>query len=54
LIGSGAAKQGFRLLPEVEQYTIHELTPALVQGGLIDDAKRKEAAGKMAYYSGIS
>ncbi len=42
------------LLPEVEQYTIHELTPALVQGGFIDDARRKEVAGKMAYYSGIS
>jgi len=42
------------LLPEVEQYTIHELIPALVQGGFIDDARRKEVAGKMAYYSGIS
>ncbi len=42
------------LLPEVEQYTIHELIPALVQGGFIDEAKRKEVASKMAYYSGIS
>ncbi len=42
------------LLPEVERYTIHELTPALVQGGFIDEAKRKEVASKMAYYSGLS
>jgi carboxypeptidase C (cathepsin A) len=38
---------------EVEQDTIHELTPALVQGGCIDESKRKEVAAKMAYYSGL-
>ncbi len=42
------------LLPEVEQYTIHELTPALVQGGFLPDEKRIEVASKMSYYSGIS
>jgi carboxypeptidase C (cathepsin A) len=42
------------LLPEVEEYTIEELTPALVRGGFLDEAKKKEVARKMAYYSGLS
>ena len=42
------------LLPEVEAYTINELTPALVKGGFLDEAKKKEVAAKMAYYSGMS
>ena len=42
------------LLPEVEEYTINELIPVMAKGGFVDDAQRKEAAKKMAYYSGIS
>ncbi len=42
------------LLPEVENYTINEVLPAIARGGFLDDAKRKEVATKMAYYSGIS
>lgn len=43
-----------KLLPEVEEYTIEELTPALVRGGLLPEDKKKEVAKKMAYYSGLS
>ncbi len=42
------------LLPEVEAFTTDELIPAIVQGGFIDEAKRKEIAAKMARYAGIS
>ena len=42
------------LLPEVEEYTINELIPALAMGGFLEDSKRKEVAAKMAYYSGLS
>lgn len=42
------------MLPEVEQYAINELIPAMAMGGFLDDAKKKEVAGKMARYSGLS
>lgn len=42
------------LLPEVEEFTINELIPAIARGGFLDDNKRKQIAAKMAYYSGIS
>lgn len=42
------------LLPEVEEYTVNTLIPAIARGGFLDDTKRKEVAAKMAYYSGIS
>lgn len=42
------------LLPEVEEYTINQLIPVIVKGGFIEEAKKKEAATKMAYYSGLS
>lgn len=41
-------------LPEVEAFTTNELVPALVQGGFIEDAKKKEIVAKMARYAGIS
>ncbi|HKJ48605.1 MAG TPA: hypothetical protein VJ973_05920 [Christiangramia sp.] len=41
------------LLPEVEEYAINELLPALVKGGFMEDSKKQEVAEKMAYYSGI-
>ena len=42
------------ILPEVEDFTINELIPALTKGGYLDEAKKKEMATKMARYSGIS
>ncbi len=42
------------MLPEVEEFTINELIPALAKGGFLDDAKRKTIAAKIARYSGIS
>ena len=41
-------------LPEVENFTINELIPAMARGGFIDDAQKKDMAAKMAKYSGIS
>jgi carboxypeptidase C (cathepsin A) len=42
------------MLPEVENFTINELIPAMSKGGFLDESKRKEIAGKIAHYSGIS
>jgi carboxypeptidase C (cathepsin A) len=42
------------VLPEAESFTVNELIPALSKGGFIDESKRKEIAGKMARYSGLS
>ena len=42
------------ILPEVEDFTINELIPALTKGGYLEEAKKKEMATKMARYSGIS
>lgn len=42
------------MLPEVEMFTINELIPAIAQGGMLDPAKRKAIATKMARYSGLS
>ena len=48
------AKDLEELLAEVEEYTIEELTPALVRGAWISDEKKTEVAKKMAWYSGLS
>ncbi|GGH58769.1 carboxypeptidase [Filimonas zeae] len=42
------------LLPEVEQFTIQELIPALSRGGSLDVQARNAIAGKIARYSGIA
>ncbi len=42
------------LLPEVEQFTIDRLIPALSRGGFIDDAERRAIAREFARYSGLS
>ncbi|MEK9612883.1 MAG: carboxypeptidase, partial [Flavobacteriaceae bacterium] len=42
------------MLPEVEDFTINRLIPALAKGGFISDNEKKEIAGKMALYSGLS
>lgn len=42
------------ILPEVEEFTINELIPALSKGGFISDAELKSIASSMARYSGLS
>ncbi|WP_249207599.1 S10 family peptidase [Chitinophaga hostae] len=42
------------ILPEVEDFTIHELIPAISQGGFLQEQTRKTIAAKMARYSGLS
>jgi carboxypeptidase C (cathepsin A) len=42
------------LLPEVENFTVNELIPALAKGGFLEEAKKKELAAKMARYTGLS
>jgi len=41
-------------LPEVEEFTINELIPALTRGGFLDEATKKRVAAKMAKYTGLS
>ncbi len=48
------SKELTALLPEVEEFTINELIPALTRGGFIDDAKKKMIAARMSRYSGLS
>jgi carboxypeptidase C (cathepsin A) len=43
-----------QMLPEVENFTVNELLPAMANGGFIQSDKRNEIAKKMAKYSGIS
>jgi len=53
----GADLQGKDLtdyLPEVENFTVNELIPALSKGGFIEDAKKKDLAAKMSKYIGLS
>ncbi len=42
------------LLPEIEEFTINELVPALSRGGFLDDAKKKSLAARISRYSGLS
>lgn len=42
------------MLPEVENFTMNELLPAISKGSFLDDQKRKEIASKMSRYSGLS
>ncbi len=42
------------LLQEVEAYTLDELLPLMSRGGFMAPEERKEAAAKMARYSGLS
>ena len=41
------------ILPESENYTVNSLIPAIAKGGFISAEEKKEAAKKMAYYSGL-
>ena len=42
------------MLPEVENFTLNELLPAISKGSFLDDLKRKEIVAKMSRYSGLS
>jgi len=42
------------MLPEVENFTVNELIPAMTKGGFMDDAKKKDLATKMSRYIGLS
>lgn len=42
------------MLPEVEDFTINELIPALAKGGFLEEGKKKAIAAKMSRYSGLS
>ena len=48
------SKDLLEVLPEVEEFTINELLPAIAKGGFIADAERKAIADKMSRYSGLS
>ena len=42
------------VLPEVENFTVNELIPALAKGGNLSEADRKATADKIARYAGVS
>lgn len=42
------------ILPEVENYAIETLMPALAKGGFISEDEKLQVAKKMSYYSGLS
>lgn len=42
------------MLPEVEDFAVNELMPALAKGGFISAAEKDQTAEKLAYYTGLS
>ena len=42
------------ILPEVEEYTINKLIPAISKGGFISEQEKMEVARKISEYSGLS
>ncbi|MDC7993897.1 S10 family peptidase [Altibacter sp. HG106] len=42
------------MLPEVEQYAVNTLMPALAKGGFIGETEKNQVADKMAEYTGLS
>ena len=42
------------ILPEVENFSIQSLMPALAKGGFISELEKLQMAQKMSYYSGLS
>ena len=42
------------ILPEVEEYTINKLIPAISKGGFISEKEKMEVARKLSEYSGLS
>ena len=47
-------KDLIELLPEVEDFTINELIPALAKGGFIGETEKRDVLKQMARYSGLS
>ncbi|KYP16194.1 carboxypeptidase [Flavihumibacter sp. CACIAM 22H1] len=47
-------KDLLQVLPEVEQFTLQELLPALHKGGLLSKSEKAAIAAKTARYSGLS
>lgn len=47
-------KDLLEILPEVEEYTLNTVMPALARGGSLELHKKKNIAEKMAFYSGLS
>lgn len=47
-------KQLADMLPEVEEFTINELIPAMARGGFLEPGRKKAIATRIARYSGIS
>lgn len=41
-------------LPEVEDFTVNQLLPALAKGNTLSNAEKKQIASRMSYYSGLS
>jgi carboxypeptidase C (cathepsin A) len=48
------SKDLLEILPEVEEYSINTLMPALAKGGFISSDEKMAVSQKMAYYSGLS
>lgn len=48
------AKDLDALLPEVEQYTVDTLVPALARGGFLEPQQRAKIAAQVARYAGVS
>ena len=42
------------MLPEVEDFTVNQLIPAMAKGNTLSDEGKKQIAAKMARYSGLS
>lgn len=42
------------MLPEVEEYTINELIPAMAKGGFLPEAEKQRIAAQIARYTGLS
>lgn len=42
------------MLDEVEDYTVNQLIPIMAKGGFLPEAEKKEAAARIARYSGLS
>lgn len=42
------------MLPEVEEFTMNQLIPALAKGNMLPDDQKKQIAAKMSRYSGLS
>ncbi|WP_339918115.1 S10 family peptidase [Yeosuana marina] len=47
-------KDLLEILPEVEDYALNKLMPALAKGGFISESEKQDVSKKMAYYSGLS